>query len=486
MMKLHYVILLILSSSTFLVSQINMDDPLETFLDMDKSDPHSWVTNYNERNLSPKQIYKNEKTHKLDSTISIFNNYQPSGPIIRSRAKRIYKFEEFRDLSFRYVWSDDPIWNPSTFTAYHYNIEEQLIATTYNLWDGELDDVTDKEPLILRTFEYNEDNLLIEYQSRGESELQNNTLGGVTYYEYTDDALLQSETFYRWSVADDSLRLGRKEKYSYNDLRQLDLYMRFENDNDRGYYATDSILYLYHAGSGLLDLEIRYIKPNNSDDWVLGTIFTYNHNSEELIEKVKREYYISDNVRFHVDTLLYTFHPYGSLRDITNEITDTFTYIGYDVPLALNRSAYDYDGNVEVNQVQGIRTDFFRIQDYEVNHMLTEISIYEVVDQNLSLTLINHVEYFYSEIKPTATADIIQDAAVYSVAPNPASDHLEIISSEYSVEVHFSLTDISGRRVINQKTYPNESINISHLTSGIHIYTISHGKYTSTGKVVVD
>ena len=129
---------------------------------------------------------------------------------------------------------------------------------------------------------------------------------------------------------------------------------------------------------------------------------------------------------------------------------------------------------------------FFRIQDYEVNHMLTEISIYEVVDQFLSLTLINHVDYFYSEIKPSATADIIEDASVYRIAPNPASDYIEIISSEYSGEVHFSLTDISGRRVIDQKTYPNEDIDISHLISGIYIYTISDGKYSSTGKVVVD
>ena len=484
MKNLSYIILILLSTSTFLASQINTQDTFDTVLDMDKDAPYSWVTNFNERNQSPKQRYKNEKTHKLDSTISVSDNYQPSGPF-RTRTKIVYKFEKFRDLAFIYDQNDDLLWNPSSFSAYHYNTEEQLIGQTYNLWDGELDDVTDKAPLILRTYKYNEDNLLMEYQVRGETDLQNNTLGAVRYYEYTDDGLIESETFYDWSVADDSLRLERKQEFSYNDLRQLELYMDFRNDKDRGYYATDSIIYTHHADTGLLDVEIKYVKPNNSDDWSFDKRSTYQHNSEGLIEKVKIESFTSNNVRYKVDTLFYTYHPYGSLRDITTVITDSFTYIGYIRPLALSKSAYDYDGNVEANQVQRIRTDFFRTLNYEANHMLTEISIFDVVDQFLSLTLINNVDLYYSEIKTTATVDVIENTGVYIIAPNPASDYIEIRSSEYSGDVHISLIDISGRQVIDQETNVNSRIDIGHLAKGAYIYTVTDGTNRSTGKVLV-
>ena len=102
MKNLSYIILILFSTSTFLASQINTEDTFDTVLDMDKDAPYSWVTNFNERNQSPKQRYKNEKTHKLDSTISVSDNYQPSGPF-RTRTKRVYKFEKFRDLGFSYV-----------------------------------------------------------------------------------------------------------------------------------------------------------------------------------------------------------------------------------------------------------------------------------------------------------------------------------------------------------------------------------------------
>ena len=117
--------------------------------------------------------------------------------------------------------------------------------------------------------------------------------------------------------------------------------------------------------------------------------------------------------------------------------------------------------------------------------MLTEISIFDVVDQFLSLTLVNNVDFYYSEIKTTATVDVIENTGVYIIAPNPASDYIEIRSSEYSGDVHISLIDISGRQVIDQKTNVNSRIDIGHLAKGAYIYTVTDGTNRSTGKVLV-
>jgi len=97
------------------------------------------------------------------------------------------------------------------------------------------------------------------------------------------------------------------------------------------------------------------------------------------------------------------------------------------------------------------------------------------------------VEYFYSEIIETSTEDIIDDKHYFSISPNPTQDIIEISTTDnYSGDLTMSLTDINGRRVIEQTTFPNRKIDVSHLPPGVYVYSIASGDKRSAGKLVVE
>ena len=449
-----------------------------------------WVNDFNNRNLNNRVDYKNDKTHRLDSTLYI--QFYPQGPDAGSRdySRSYYFYEEDRDIICIYrkenFFAD---WEASNIIIDHYDDENLLTSSSYNSWDGDLINFNDNDPLVLRSFFYDENMRLSEEHAQNQFELQNKILADVNYYHYYDDGRLKSTDFFDWSVQLDSLIFVKETKYFYDANDNLVLTMRYDNDRDRGYFATDSIVRIFNEN--LLEKRLDLRKSLISDDWLLISDAYYSFDSQERTEKIESRDY-SDNVVYRVDTIFLNYHTYGSLSDITTVQTDSSSF-GSTGGLLFedirSKTEYFHDENVLNNQVKRSRSYIPRNNE---NHMILEKKEFINAEPGGSqygtsiLTETSSTEYFYSEIKPSATVDIIEDATVYRIAPNPASDNIEIISSEYSGEVHFSLTDISGRRVIDQKTYPNEGINIPYLNSGIYIYTVSDGKYTSTGMVVID
>jgi hypothetical protein len=452
-----------------------------------------WVNDFNNRNLNNRVDYKNDKTHRLDSTLYI--QFYPQGPDAGSRdySRSYYFYKEDRDIICIYrkenFFAD---WEASNIIIDHYDDENLLTSSSYNSWDGDLINFNDNDPLVLRSFFYDENMRLSEEHAQNQFELQNKILADVNYYHYYDDGRLKSTEFFDWSVQLDSLIFVKETKYFYDANDNLVLTMRYDNDRDRGYFATDSIVRIVN-NEGLLEKTITYEKARTTDDWLLRTESSYSFDNEGRPDRVEsRRYNHANNSWRAGDTTFSKYHTYGSLSDITTVQTDSSSF-GSTGGLLFedirSKTEYFHDENVLNNQVKRSRSYIPRNNE---NHMILEKKEFINAEPGGSqygtsiLTETSSTEYFYSEIKPSATVDIIEDATVYRIAPNPASDNIEIISSEYSGEVHFSLTDISGRRVIDQKTYPNEGINIPYLNSGIYIYTVSDGKYTSTGKVVID
>lgn len=74
-----------------------------------------------------------------------------------------------------------------------------------------------------------------------------------------------------------------------------------------------------------------------------------------------------------------------------------------------------------------------------------------------------------------------------SIYPNPTNSNINInLNSIISGETNYILYDIQGRNVLEKKSSnPSESIDVSSLTEGIYLLSISNGNVRTTRKIVV-
>jgi len=480
MLKIHYIYFLIIGLSTNLISQDRLRDIFNDSIPTGSTEHYQWVNKFNQQNLYSDRILKNNKTRQLDSLVEIHDDfYNPD-----YWYKSYYFYDKYRDVRVGFNL-DNGKWEGSSRVIHHYNDDELLVMQSYDEWDGDLSNLNDDDPQLLRTYHYNSDNLLIERHSQDREERLNNMLGNVYDYEYTEDGLLERLTFKTWSVASDSLILIGGRFYEY-DKGLLSFSLEYDINTDGSYYTTDSTLYR-HQESGLLEQEVYYVKQPATGEWILVRIIDTQYDKNNIIDRIEKRRSFTDNVARFVDTLFYNYHLSGSLRDITTTYTDTQTF-NTPIPRVFNRLRYQYNDSIAIDQVLSPR---WRSPIYQQNSMLlkseefVDVDLFDGSESNLRRQ--NKVEYFYSEIIETSTEDIIEDEHHFSISPNPTQNIIEISTTDnYSGELTLSLTDINGRRVIEQTTFPNRKINVSHLPPGVYVYSIKSGDKRSAGKLVVE
>jgi len=73
----------------------------------------------------------------------------------------------------------------------------------------------------------------------------------------------------------------------------------------------------------------------------------------------------------------------------------------------------------------------------------------------------------------------------YSLAPNPANDHVEFFDKFYEV-IAISIYDGTGKLVIQETTNSNTYISISSLAAGLYYYKVKTASgYLHTGKLII-
>lgn len=98
-------------------------------------------------------------------------------------------------------------------------------------------------------------------------------------------------------------------------------------------------------------------------------------------------------------------------------------------------------------------------------------------DQNGSI-----MQSYYAENATAGVNDIIFDKV--SISPNPTKGILNISSDQ---ELQFSITDILGRVVLENKTvYNNDKIDISNLNNGVYLVKVSNGISKGTQKIILN
>jgi len=455
--------------------------------DVEPTEHYDWVKNFNEKNMRNRVINKNDKTHQLDSSISYLAYYEGGFAGSIDFSKALYFYEDSRDI--RYTYSrENFVWEANKCFIEYYDNENLLISSSFNSWDGDLTSFNDNDPLVLRSYFYDENNLLVEEHAQIQSEVRNKILGNVYNYHYHDDGLLESVDYHSWSAQRDSLVLRGSICYKHDIMRNLVLTLQYENDNDRGYFATDSILRII-SNEGLLDKVVRYKKGDITNDWLLKSESSYNYDNDGRAQKILNRGYYRNNWE-PGDTFFLRYHPYGSLDESSLVETDSssFEQIGILFEDIRFMSNYKHDSNITINQIKLPRS---YSPHYEQHHMLIERNDFENIQPGGSqygwgdMAKTSSAEYFYSEITTSTDNVETNQLSIISLSPNPAREYIEIISAEPIGELQFTMTDISGRRVLDQQIYTNQRINITHISKGTYIYTVNDGNGQSTGKVIV-
>ena len=74
-----------------------------------------------------------------------------------------------------------------------------------------------------------------------------------------------------------------------------------------------------------------------------------------------------------------------------------------------------------------------------------------------------------------------------SIFPNPATDYISIDKSNFSDgNIQLSISDISGKEVLQIPNLTKNTVNISHLASGFYFVNIDNGKYKTSKKLVIE
>jgi hypothetical protein len=71
-----------------------------------------------------------------------------------------------------------------------------------------------------------------------------------------------------------------------------------------------------------------------------------------------------------------------------------------------------------------------------------------------------------------------------SVYPNPVENAISIVLPEHTTQASFRLYDMQGRLLLEQTLTTDEQVVVSHLSSGIYLYTMDVKGKRQIGKIV--
>jgi YD repeat-containing protein len=401
------------------------------------------------------------------------------------------KFVINDDEEIHYAYRErSNVMEPSSFVFYTYNELSQLTIRYLGDWDGEYDHITEEFGSDFTTYTYNDQGLLTELHTQNKEQYDNKTPFYLVSHMYNDEGLIESSKAELWSIEADSFAITDKLKYTYSD-NLLDNVVRYNDDRERGFISTDSLIFSYN-NTGQLVYEGSFKRSTITNDWSLGRniIIEYNTHGQIARMDVHNRLFLNDVLSTRVDSFFYQYHTYGSLKDITQIQTDTLNEV-FVITFELDKEIQEHDSTVRYDQVKRLRVYEPR---HEENHMI--LNYKKQIDfrgdiacsgYQSCLATTGSREYFYSEIMTTSTEEEIAiPPSLYTISPNPSDNIINIRTADEDFsEVTLQLTDLQGRQVFSQKARPDVSIDISHIESGLYIYQVFQDEKVSTGKLVV-
>lgn len=151
-------------------------------------------------------------------------------------------------------------------------------------------------------------------------------------------------------------------------------------------------------------------------------------------------------------------------------LLDDWTYISYVGGEGLNPAVAgtDVTGSFNITIPNGTTptANLTGLKNYKIAIELKSLPSYTWLTGDYPATQLN----FTTSSMGIDKKNLINGLSVY---PNPVTDVLKIANANNLVKASFSIVDILGKTVIRSKVLNNDAIDVSNLSSGIYILSVS-------------
>lgn len=475
MPKINNITLVIFLIS-FFTSNLKGQQHIEFFLDEQSSPYENYkkIIAFNKSNVELKT--RSSYTHKVDSSYCKLysDNY---------KTEYIFDNENSTEHTLGFKFDDNlQSYIPESNNVLTYNKNDLLIRQTYNLWDGEYDNLGEENPSVKRQYYYNENDQLIRTEEQGWNDIQLNIIPTVREYEYNAIEKLSAIKFLRWSEEDNTHKVTDVLEYTYNNTGQLDLIVSRATIPSITRPFFDSIL-IYYNEFNLIEREVHF-KHESNGDINLDKEYEYIYdNNKNLMEDIYYDKYQKSQQKWFKESRTnYFYDSKGNLISTKhyNRTLDDFEW-GF-----WQEIKYKHDDNLFPTSTQIPRSNVSNFNsDLTDNSQINVLSLYQEFNGEVDFPFDLNIqyEYFYSPTT-TSTTDNIDSQYQLSVSPNPTSSFLKFEVENYSGYFYVSIVDTQGKVISQSKVSAGENIPVSDLDAGVYFYRVVIDNEIVGGKFV--
>jgi len=330
-------------------------------------------------------------------------------------------------------------------------------------------DVTFPEvnPIFLAEYTYNEDDNLVEYQSRTIEAIMGNYISTKLIYSYDQNGKLIEYNFYINSS--DTLFNSLNVKYNYEDTILTSVILKdFSPSGFLNFLDSTSINYDTELRISISEkyrtVDHSYFEPIHHKEFI--------YNDEGHISEVVGFYNIDHDTNEwrRKERIKYHYTPNDDLLRIS--INDSDPPFEFDEQIY--QTSFEYDEDIRADNIKMPMSrptlNYSEEPSRNINHMLTEeLNLYDSYLSGIELDY--KISYYYSQMTTSINQSHLDNKTV-AVFPNPTSDFISLNISECFEPVEVTIFDYSGRSVINTNLISGDVIDISELLPGNYLCQI--------------
>ncbi len=309
-------------------------------------------------------------------------------------------------------------------------------------------------------------------------------------YHYNTNGQDTLLVIYRW---DQSTRIWARvyeSHLAYDDFGNVIL--AFDYDLDENNHQIPSgykYEYTYNANRNVT-LDSIYYRDFTTSQWILVNKDEYTYDTKGNV--TSRIYYnLDDSINQWVYNIKIEYH-YDDNGNTTSIIynhwdENTSKWVGY------NKIEYQYHTNGKKNvetyfdwtgsENQWDSTSWGQFT-YDDNGNVTSFKLLSWDDYFGNWYEAITTDYYYSELNPTPVPGISgKEIRVY---PNPAKEYIVFDITNISSSAIVELFDLQGKKVLEQRLYDNNRVQINKLSKGLYLYSLHDSGNVYDGKVTVE
>ena len=367
--------------------------------------------------------------------------------------------------------------------AYAYDTNEQIDKVTLYLMDNNGEWIEDYQA----DYTYSANGKVIQQVSYSWDNTTNQWVENLTVdYSYNTSNNIYQLITSSWATANNQWESSTKYTFQYNTTGKLTQQIHYSWNNALFQWKESSKIESIYNNDNYKIEEIHYTWESSNNQWKNST----------------RESYLLDHNNQRVEVLSYFWEDINNQWKETLKVENTFSNEGclvqalfydwnnnqWELSSSQNQN-FDANGNTSSivdysrNNNQWIgeeKRDFI----YDANGFVTRNTYYNwnLVSNTWDFDRLEQHTLYY---QPTVNLHYLPSQDLAQLYPNPVTNHLQI-ETQANTPLHFQLTDLQGRVLLNQTWtgQQSQSIDLSHLAQGLYLYTILVDDKRQTGKLV--